>query len=166
MSTIHSTGFFTQAFTGLFHSEPAVPTSRSLTQVAVFEIAPVISSSGRRTATAITLKKSCTVAAANARLNSAGCLMWPSDTRVLVTVVPMFAPMIIGIAASTLMPFVATSPTITDVEADDDWTSTVPRMPTQRPAIGLLTLENKRSCVSSPMILMPFSRAETPTRKV
>ena len=77
----------------------------------------------------------------------------------------MLAPMIMGTAWSTPSAPDATSPTITDVLADDDWTSTVPKIPTQRPAIGLLTAENKRSWVSAPMILMPASSEETPTRK-
>ena len=52
-----------------------------------------------------------------------------------------------------------------EVEADDDWTRTVPRIPMQSAAIGLEAAENNRSCVSSPMILMPVSSDETPTRK-
>jgi len=90
--------------------------------------------------------------------------MWPSETSVFVTVVPMFAPMTIGTAASTLSAPEATSPTITEVEADDDWTRTVPRIPMQSAAIGLEAAENNCSCVSSPMILMPVSSDETPTR--
>ncbi len=90
--------------------------------------------------------------------------MWPSDTSVLVTVVPMLAPMIIGTASSTPSAPEATRPTITDVDAEDDWTRTVPRMPMHSAAIGLSAAENRRSWVSSPMILMPDSSDDTPTR--
>ena len=59
-----------------------------------------------------------------------------------MTVVPILAPMIMGTAASTPRAPEATKPTITEVLADDDWTRTVPRMPTNSPAIGLLTPSN------------------------
>tara|TARA_Y100001968_G_C19450564_1_gene768246 strand:- start:425 stop:649 length:225 start_codon:yes stop_codon:yes gene_type:complete len=74
--------------------------------------------------------------------------------------------MIIGTASPTPRAPVPTSPTITEVDADDDWTRTVPRIPINSPATGLLTLEKRLSCVSAPITLMPDSRDETPTRKV
>lgn len=160
------TGSFTQAFTGLFHSLPAEPTSSSLSDSAIRLTVPKSTSIGSRISTASTLKKSCTVAAANARLNSAECRTWPSDTSVFVTVVPMLAPMIMGTASSTPTTPAATRPTITEVLADEDWTSTVPRIPTHRPAIGFVTAENSCSWVSAPMISMPASSEETPTRKM
>lgn len=43
-----------------------------------------------------------TVAAANARLNSLRSPIWVSETMVLVTDVPMLAPMMIGIATRTV----------------------------------------------------------------
>ena len=57
-------------------------------------------SSGSKIATAITLKKSCMVAAVNASRNSSLRRTEPRATMVLVTVVPMLAPMIIGTAAA------------------------------------------------------------------
>ena len=75
---------------------------------------------GRKTRTAKILKKSCTVAAAKARLNSMSCLTCPSEAKVFVTVVPKFAPMIIGTASPVLTTPAATSPTITDVDTEED----------------------------------------------
>jgi len=69
-SLIQDTGSLTQAFTGLFHSVPADPTSCSLNHSAGRLITPNNNSAGSRMTTASTLKKSCTVAAANARRNS------------------------------------------------------------------------------------------------
>jgi len=55
---------------GLFQELPAEPTNSLLAHPAAFDNTPVISSNGSSTATANRLKKSCTVAAANARSNS------------------------------------------------------------------------------------------------
>ena len=163
-SSIQPTGVFTHSLNGLFHSDPEAPTSRSVSQPAALESTPVSNSIGRRMATANTLKKSCTVAVAKARRNSSERRALPRETSVFVTVVPMLAPMIIGTAMSMSIAPAATSPTITDVDADEDWTSTVPRMPMHNPAIGLETLENSCSWVSWPMTLMPCSSDDTPTR--
>ena len=79
---------------------------------------------------------------------------------VLVTLVPMFAPMIIGIAVSTGT-FAATNPTMIEVDVDEDWnfklmalnnknynlfwflistcTRTVTRTPIITPTIGLFS---------------------------
>ena len=65
-----------------------------------------------------TLKKSCIVDAAKALLNSPSLLTWPKETRVFVTVVPIFAPMTIGIAYSRLRTPLPTKPTIVDVVTD------------------------------------------------
>ena len=46
------------------------------------------------------------------------CLTCPSEAKVFVTVVPKFAPIIIGAASPVLTTPAATSPTITDVETD------------------------------------------------
>ena len=54
---------------------------------------------------------------------------------------------------------------MTEVLAEEDCTSTVPRTPTHSAAIGLVTAEKRASWVSSPMILMPASSDDTPTRK-
>ena len=95
----------------------------------------------RSTATASKLKKSCIVAAANAFRNSSARRMLPSAANVLVTVVPMFAPMIIGTARFSGIVPAPTIPTIVAVETDDDCTSTVARTPTNSPANGLATVE-------------------------
>ena len=53
---------------------------------------------GKNIKTAIRLKKSCIVAAENALLNSSPFVICPNDINVLVTVVPMFAPITIKTA--------------------------------------------------------------------
>ena len=119
-SLLQPTGSFTHCLIGLFHSLPADPPRASVIDSAIDDNTPVANSIGSKINTASRLKKSCTVAAANARLNSSDCRIEPSDTRVFVTVVPMLAPMIIGTAASTPSAPEATSPTTTDVLAEED----------------------------------------------
>ena len=53
-------------------------------------------------------------------LNSSLFCIWVKETMVLVTLVPMFAPMIIGIAVFTGT-LAATSPTMIEVEVEEDW---------------------------------------------
>ena len=65
-------------------------------------------------ATAKMLKLSCTVAAEKARRNSSGSFIWPRLTMVLVSEVPMLAPITIGMAMLTGRP-PATMPTIIEV---------------------------------------------------
>jgi hypothetical protein len=65
--------------------------------------------------------------------------MLPSEASVLVTVVPMLAPMIIGTASGSVRVPAPTSPTIVAVDTDEDWTSTVARIPANKPEIGLAT---------------------------
>ena len=60
------------------------------------------------------------MAAENARLNSSDWRIWASATRVFVTVVPIFAPIINGIAVWTDIISAPTIPTITEVLVDDD----------------------------------------------
>jgi sodium-dependent phosphate cotransporter len=86
---------------------------------ALFSNIPNIISNGNNIITAITLKKSCTVAAAKARLNSLFLLIWPIDTIILVMVVPMFAPMIIGIAPDRVNAPPPTMPTIKEVVVEE-----------------------------------------------
>jgi len=62
---------------------------------------PVIISSGSNMITAIQLNMSWTVAPANALLKSALLVICPRATIVLVTDVPMLAPIIIGMAVFT-----------------------------------------------------------------
>ena len=53
-------------------------------------------------------------------LNSSLSCICVKETMVLVTLVPMFAPMIIGIAVFTGT-FADTSPTMMDVEVEEDY---------------------------------------------
>lgn len=62
---------------------------------------PVRTSRGRRTMTASQLNMSWTVAPANARRKSPTSVIWPMETSVFVTEVPMLAPITIGIACLT-----------------------------------------------------------------
>ena len=59
---------------------------------------------------------------------------------VLVTLVPTFDPIIIGIAVSTGTS-VATSPTMMVVEVEEDWTRTVTSTPIITPTTGLFRIE-------------------------
>ena len=157
-------GIFTAAFNGLLNDEPELPITCPVIQPAVLERYPVASSIGRNSATARMLKKSWMVAAANARRNSCSRRRCPSDARVLVTVVPRLAPITIGTASSIPTTPLATRPTITDVETDDDCTSTVARRPTHSPPIGLETPSNRPSTRSLPRFLKPPPSSSTPVR--
>ena len=99
---------------------PTSPAKASARAAAGFDRMPNINSSGRMMATAITLKKSCIVAAVNARRNSSERRACPSETSVFVTVVPMLAPMIMGTAVSIGRLPAATRATIVAVVTDDD----------------------------------------------
>jgi hypothetical protein len=74
----------------------------------------------------------------------------PSETRLLVTEVPMLAPMMIGIAPSTVSAPAATSATVSEVVVDELWTSVVPRMPANRPdeRVGRLLDEHRREALA------------------
>ena len=52
-------------------------------------------------------------------MNKSLSCIWVKETIVLVTLVPMFAPMIIGIAVFTGT-FAATSPTMMEGEVEED----------------------------------------------
>ena len=106
-----------------------------------------------------------TVAAAKALLKSSPRRRYPREARMLVTVVPMLAPMIIGTASSIPTTLLATRPTITEVDTDEDWTSTVARRPTNRPPIGLETPWKRPSTKSLPSVLNPPLSSSTPVRK-
>ena len=56
---------------------------------------------------------------------------------VLVTDVPMFAPMIMGTATLTGAP-ADTRPTMMEVDVEEDWTATVAMIPIITPTIGFL----------------------------
>ena len=76
------------------------------------------------------------VAPAKARRNSSRRVIWAIETRVLVTEVPMLAPMMIGIAPSMVSAPAATSPTVIEVVVDELCTRLVARMPTRSPTNG------------------------------
>ncbi|MNR31413.1 hypothetical protein D3C85_1489220 [compost metagenome] len=99
--------------------------------------------------TASRLKKSCTVAAAKARRNSPLSRMWPSETMVLVMVVPRLAPITMGMAMPMGRP-PATRPTITEVTVLEDCTRAVARMPSKRATKGLLAKAKISAAPSAP----------------
>ena len=79
-------------------------------------------------------------------------------TIVLVTDVPMFAPIIMGIALLSLMRSPAVIVIMIDVLVEEDCTRTVTRMPVTSPAKGL-----SKSFVSRkarPLVLPPRMRNE------
>ena len=67
-----------------------------------YYVIPEATSRGRRINTESQLKQSWTVAPAKARLKSFLLVIWPIDTIVLVTDVPMLAPITIGMASFTV----------------------------------------------------------------
>ena len=89
------------------------------------------------------------------------------ETSVFVTVVPMFAPMIIGIALARGSGFAgaATRPTIREVETEELCTRVVARTPTIRPMKGFSVARKKESSNPAPSDLNPSPRPLTPTRK-
>ena len=70
------------------------------------------------------------------------------ETMVLVTEVPMLAPMIMGTAALTGTP-ADTRPTMMEVEVEEDWTSTVASTPIITPTIGFRSssLSEKKAAI-------------------
>ena len=98
----------------------------------------------RQTMTEHQLKQSCTVAAENARSNCSTSVTCVRDTKVLVMLVPILAPITIGMAVLTLRPPAATNDTITEVHVEELCTKTVKRIPIISPTIGLdmMSLEN------------------------
>merc|ERR1712165_424579 len=76
----------------------------------------------------------------------------------LVTLVPMFAPIIIGMAVRTGAP-ADTSPTMMEVEVEEDCTRTVTRTPIINPTTGFF----KRSEFEkrAPMFFPPSMRKES-----
>ena len=83
--------------------------------------------------------------------------MWASDTSVLVMVVPMFAPIIIGIAPATEMAPPATMLTMMDVVVEELCTIAVARSPMNRPTKGEAVV--LRICSEKPV---PKSLTEWP----
>ena len=103
----------------------------------------------------------------NARSNSSRRPRCASDTTVAVTVVPMLAPITIGMALASGNGFsgAATSATIIDVVTDELWTSVVASRPTTRPTNGFSVAAKKLWIRSSPSSRNPEPRPLTPSRK-
>ena len=125
---------------------------------------PVVNSSGSRIKTAIQLKKSCTVAPAKALWNSSRRVTWASETRVLVTDVPMFAPMTMGMAPSMVSAPAATRATIMDVVVDELWTCVVASKPTKSPTNGLEVRSMSASAKPLPKSLKDRPIMSRPTK--
>ncbi len=138
----------TATLSGLATLMPPAPAKAPWRSTAVRSIGWKRISIGSNAKAASTLKKSCTMEAANARSNSAGRVTCPIDTIVLVVVVPMLAPMITGTASCTVRMSDATSPTTIVVVVEELWIRLVARKPISRPASGSAVVF--RSCSASP----------------
>mmetsp|Transcript_89084 Transcript_89084/g.252574 ORF Transcript_89084/g.252574 Transcript_89084/m.252574 type:complete len:237 (+) Transcript_89084:879-1589(+) len=128
-------------------------------------IAPTTSSSGISTATESMLNMSWTVAPAKARSSSARSPICPMETMVLVTEVPMFAPMMTGTASWELSCPAATRPTTMEVLVEEDCTSTVPRMPIMSPTTGFGMCPNSAPASFPPSTLKASAIRDSPTMK-
>ena len=115
--------------------------------------------------TAKILKKSWTVEAAKALLNSVPLFMCPTDTIVFVTVVPMFAPIIIGIELAIVRLPLLTIPTIKDVVVDELWKSTVAKIPMNNATKGSLVVVKTVSAKSEPIRFIAEDIPAIPTKK-
>ena len=120
---------------------------------------------GKTIITAKILKKSWTVEAAKALLNSVPLFMCPTDTIVFVTVVPMFAPIIIGIELAIVRLPLLTIPTIKDVVVDELWKSTVAKIPMNNAIKGSLVVVNTVSAKSEPIRFIADDIPAIPTKK-
>lgn len=120
-------------FKGLTKVSPPISLKAFAMMTAIFSMKWNFNSKGNSTQTLSKLKKSWTVAPAKALLNSSFRAMWPKETRTLVTVVPMLAPMMMGIAFGMVNPPPPTKATTTEVVAEELWTIEVERMPVTRP---------------------------------
>mmetsp|Transcript_68764 Transcript_68764/g.143607 ORF Transcript_68764/g.143607 Transcript_68764/m.143607 type:complete len:208 (-) Transcript_68764:230-853(-) len=121
----------TTSFTGESVSSPSMSSARA---EAIVSMGWKSSSMGKRSPTDIRLNMSCTVAPAKALSNSNRSPAWPIDTMVLVTVVPMLAPMMMGTAGRTWSPPAETKATTMDVLVEEDCTITVASTPTIKAA--------------------------------
>ena len=96
------------------------------------------------------IKATFTVPAAMALRNSSGRSICPAAMIVLVTLVPTFAPMMIGIARATSRPPAATRPTVIDVIDDELCMKLVARVPMKRPTNGFDVAASSCSTTPSP----------------
>ena len=91
--------------------------------------------------------------------------MCPTDTIVFVTVVPMFAPIIIGIELAIVRLPLLTIPTIKDVVVDELWKSTVAKIPMNNAIKGSLVVVNTVSAKSEPIRFIADDIPAIPTKK-
>jgi len=110
---------FVANFIGLVKIMPPQLVNKTLIHLAALLNKPKVSSRGNSKHTHIILKKSCTVPPVIAFLNSSRRPIWPNDTNVFVTVVPIFVPMTMGIAVSMGIIPEPTMPTTIEVVVDE-----------------------------------------------
>jgi hypothetical protein len=87
------------------------------------------------------------------------------ETIILVTVVLMFAPIIIGIAPAKLRAPPLTIPTIREVVVDELWNIVVERIPMNNAIKGLLVVVSMFSAKSPPICLIAVDSPFIPTKK-
>ena len=153
-------------FNGLVKVTPPAFWKISVRNTAAFSIIWKASSRGRNTTIVNKLKKSCIVAAVNALLKSSFLVTKVRETRTFVIVVPMFAPITIGMAASMDITPLPASPTINEVVVDELWIILVTRIPVKRPAKGLEYKLISCSAKSLPNSLKEVPVNLIPSRKI
>ena len=85
-------------------------------------------------------------------------------TMVLVTEVPMLAPITMNTAEFTESSFAPTREMMMEVVVDEDCTSTVARMPIMTPLMGLSTTSNILAESLPPSSLNPVPMTESTSR--
>ena len=106
-------------FSGLKALYPPKPEKTFSNNIADFLMGWKNISIGNISNTASILKKSCTIPALNAFLNSTRLVICPNDTKVFVIVVPIFAPIIMGMAELSVSAPPATKPTTNEVVVEE-----------------------------------------------
>jgi hypothetical protein len=91
-------------------------------------------------------------------------LIWPMETIILVTVVPMFAPIIMGTAPPKFNAPLLTIPTINEVVVEELWKIVVERIPINKAINGLLVVESMLSANPPPKCLIAVDNPFIPTR--
>jgi len=135
--SIRSTAGFMITFKGLWRTKPETFANLSAKKLAVLSKYLVVVSIGKRINAVRRLKISCIVEQLSARLNSSLLVTWLMATSVFVTVVPMLAPMTIGMALRTLNAPEATNATTIEVVVEELCIMLVAKRPTNRPINGL-----------------------------
>ena len=101
-----------------------------------------------------------------ARLNSSFLVIWPSATIVFVTVVPMFAPITMGIAHLIESAPPATKPTTIEVVVEELCIMLVAKRPINKPMIGFDVVCISLSLNASPKHLKLWLIREMLTKKI